>query len=391
MTAGGTSTTDEQSVRQRVFDILEHSRRRDVASRLIDSILILLIVANLAVTIGQFVPEIAAAYGDEIFAFDRLCVALFALEYAGRLWVAPEHLMLRDRSALGARLRFAATPMMVIDALAIVPWVLEVLLPHSELIPLTRLVRVLKLARYSPALATIGRVVAAERRALLACVIILGGVLLATAAIMFAIEGRQQPERLGDMSKAMWWAAAMLAKIGGGETEPVTALGRIVAAITVMLGIFCFALPVAIIGRGFYEEIRRRDFVVTFAMVAHVPLFSKLDAPAIAGLVGLLKARTVTPGTIIVRKGDPGDSMYFIASGTVQVAIEKGAVQLGEGDFFGEMALLYRGPRTATVTALSSTDLLVLDADDFLRLVDQIPSLKRHIEAVAEERKNTVS
>jgi len=75
----------------------------------------------------------------------------------------------------------------------------------------------------------------------------------------------------------------------------------------------------------------------------------------------------------------------------VQVAIEKGAVQLGEGDFFGEMALLYRGPRTATVTALSSTDLLVLDADDFLRLVDQIPSLKRHIEAVAEERKNTVS
>ena len=44
----------------------------------------------------------------------------------------------------------------------------------------------------------------------------------------------------------MWWSAAMLAKIGGGELTPVTALGRMIAAITVMLGIFCFALPVAI-------------------------------------------------------------------------------------------------------------------------------------------------
>ena len=110
----------------------------------------------------------------------------------------------------------------------------------SVLMPLTRLVRLLKLARYSPAIATIGRVIVSERRALMACVIILSGVLLAAAAVMLAIEGREQPERLGDMPKTMWWAAAMLAKIGGGETEPVTALGRIVAAITVMLGIFCF-------------------------------------------------------------------------------------------------------------------------------------------------------
>jgi voltage-gated potassium channel len=375
--------------RQRAFEILEHGRRRDLASRILDIILIVLIVANVAVTVAQSVPEVAIAYGARLLAFDRLCVAIFAIEYAVRIWVAPEHLMLRHHSALGARLRFAATPMMVIDALALLPWLLEVLFPHSALVPLTRLVRLLKLARYSPALTTIGRVIAAERRALLACVIILGGVLMATAAIMMAIEGREQPERLGDMTKAMWWAAAMLAKIGGGETEPVTALGRIVAAITVMLGIFCFALPVAIIGRGFYEEIRRRDFVVTFAMVAHVPLFAKLDAPTISSLVSILKARTVTTGTVIVRKGDRGDAMYFIASGEVQVSTDAGTTQLNEGDFFGEMALLLHEPRNATVTASSSTDLLVLDANDFLRLVDQLPSLKRYIEAVARERRET--
>ena len=111
----------------------------------------------------------------------------------------------------------------------------------------------------------------------------------------------------------------MLAKIGGGELAPMTTLGRIIAAITVMLGIGCFALPVAIIGRGFYEEIRRRDFVVTFAMVARVPLFARLDAAAIADLVGMLRARTVPAGATIIRKGERGDAMYLIASGRVEV------------------------------------------------------------------------
>ncbi|MCH9806290.1 MAG: cyclic nucleotide-binding domain-containing protein [Alphaproteobacteria bacterium] len=375
------------SLRQRAFEILEHSRRRDLASRIVDGVLVALIVANVAVVIAQSVPEVAAQYGGLLTAFDRLCVLIFAIEYAARIWVAPEHLMLRGRGDAMARLRFAGTPLMVIDALAIAPFFLELLFPASSVILLTRLVRILKLARYSPAIATIGRVLALEKRALLACVVILTGVLITAAAVMLAVEGHKQPERLGDMPKAMWWAAAMLAKIGGGETEPVTALGRIVAAITVMLGIFCFALPVAIIGRGFYEEIRRRDFVVTFAMVARVPLFSRFDAAAIADLVSLLRARTVTPGTQLMRKGDRGDAMYFIASGVVEVAGDNVDVRLTEGDFFGEMALLSREPRTATVTAVSSADLLVLDVDDFMRLVDRLPQFKSQIEEIARERK----
>ena len=151
--------------------------------------------------------------------------------------------------------------------------------------------------------------------------------LLAAAAAMHAVEGAVQPDKLGDMPKAIWWAASMLAKIGGGEITPVTTLGSIIAAITVMLGIGCFALPVAIIGRGFYEEIRRRDFVVTFAMVARVPLFARLDAAAIADLVAMLRARTVPAGATIIRKGERGNAMYLIASGSVDV--ESSAARCG--------------------------------------------------------------
>ncbi len=244
----------------------------------------------------------------------------------------------------------------------------------------------MKLARYSPALATLGRVIASERRSLLACIIIFTGVLLAAAAAMHAVEGKVQPERLGDMPKAMWWAASMLAKIGGGEVVPITALGSIISAVTVMLGIGCFALPVAIMGRGFYEEIRRRDFVLTFALVARVPLFSGLDAGSIAELLKILSARTVPAGTIIVRKGDRGDAMYLIASGAVEVETTGGKIRLEEGAFFGEMALLSRQPRSANVTAVRSTDLLVLEADDFLRLRDRFPGIGANVEAEAKRR-----
>ena len=135
------------------------------------------------------------------------------------------------------------------------------------------------------------------------------------------------------------------------------------------------ALPIAIIGRGFYEEIRCRDFVVTFALVAHVPLFARLDAPAISDLVGILMARAVPARTVIIRKGEPGDAMYFIASGMVEVEASGDKVRTQGGDFFGEMALLKRERRTVTVTAIRSTDLLVLDCDDFHRFIDRNPEM----------------
>ena len=373
--------------RQRTFEILEHGRRREPASRAVDWVLVGLILADVAVTIDQTVPHIAAQHGSALQAFDRFCVLVFAIEYLTRLWAAAEHPLLQGHAGLSARWRFALTPLMVIDALALVPFLLELLFPSSALIPLTRLVRFLKLTRYSPALATIGRVIGSERRALLACIVISGGVLLIAAAAMHAVEGAVQPDRLGDMPKAMWWAATMLAKIGGGEVIPVTTLGSLISALTVMLGIGCFALPVAIIGRGFYEEIRRHDFVVTFAMVARVPLFARLEAAAIADLVDMLSARTVPAGTTIVRKGDRADAMYLIASGAVDVDLAGGKVaRLEEGSFFGEMALLFQGPRSATVTAARSTDLLILDAEDFRRLLDRLPDVGAAVQSVARER-----
>ena len=120
-------------------------------------------------------------------------------------------------------------------------------------------------------------------------------------------------------------------------------------------------------------------------------MFAELDANSIAELLSILSARTVHSGTVIVRRGDRGDAMYLIAGGAVDVDAGRGKVRLEEGAFFGEMALLSREPRSATVTAVRSTDLLVLDAEDFRRLCDRLPNIGAKVQAVAHERMTTLS
>ncbi|MBP0573998.1 cyclic nucleotide-binding domain-containing protein, partial [Mycobacterium tuberculosis] len=100
---------------------------------------------------------------------------------------------------------------------------------------------------------------------------------------------------------------------------PVTLLGKILASITMLAGLCMFALPVGIIATAFAREIHNRDFVVTWSMVARVPIFQQLSAFEIAEVARLLRAQTIEPGALITRRGDRAFAMYFIASGTVEV------------------------------------------------------------------------
>jgi len=78
--------------------------------------------------------------------------------------------------------------------------------------------------------------------------------------------------------------------------------------------------------------------------------------------------------------------MYFILSGEVEVALEPTPVRLGKGQYFGEIALLRDTARTATVTAVEDTELLVLEVADFRKLIELHPDLKARIERIAAER-----
>jgi CPA1 family monovalent cation:H+ antiporter len=121
-------------------------------------------------------------------------------------------------------------------------------------------------------------------------------------------------------------------------------------------------------------------------LVERVPLFAKLDPDKRASIARLLKTRMTLPGDPIVRRGQRGDAMYFIASGAAVVLIPGKPVELGSGEFFGELALLTGQPRNADVVSLGYCRLLELNSRDFLQLLAGDADLKRAIEAVAAER-----
>ena len=92
-------------------------------------------------------------------------------------------------------------------------------------------------------------------------------------------------------------------------------------------------------------------------------------------------------GTIIVRVGEPGDAMYFIVSGEVTVQLTSEPLMLGPGSFFGEMALLFGMPRSATVTVNKPSVLLVLDIADFRELAGRRPEVVNLIEIEGKRRR----
>jgi CPA1 family monovalent cation:H+ antiporter len=121
-------------------------------------------------------------------------------------------------------------------------------------------------------------------------------------------------------------------------------------------------------------------------LIARVPLFGALDARRLRDIARLLRPRLALPGERVIARGARGDSMYFIASGAVEVQIGAAPVRLGSGDFFGEIALVMHQPRNADVVALGYCHLLVLRERDFERLLAGNPDLRARIDAVARER-----
>jgi voltage-gated potassium channel len=184
----------------------------------------------------------------------------------------------------------------------------------------------------------------------------------------------------------MWWAIVTLGTIGYGDVVPVTPLGRLIAAFAIFGGLIMVALPVGIIATAFADAIHRRDFVVTWGMVARVPLFSGLKADEIADIIRLLRAQTAEVGETIAHRGEPAHSMYFISAGGVEIELDEGPMRLGDGHFFGEVAVLRRAQRSATIRATQRTHLLVLDAHDFRALLRRQPQLAERLNAAVRDR-----
>ena len=119
------------------------------------------------------------------------------------------------------------------------------------------------------------------------------------------------------------------------------------------------------------------------AALMGVPFFTSLPGPALERLAAALIPVTARPGTQIINQGHLGDRFYIIASGTVRVSVDGAPVRtMGAGESFGEIALLRNIPRTASVAAVTSVELLALDRHHFVEAITGQPAAAEAAEAV---------
>jgi len=340
------------------------------------------LAVGLAAMTAMTVPDLHA--GSRIWLVVTLwcCLSFFA----GDLVVKS-----RPGAAVAGARNYLLTVPGAIDLLAVVPIPLALLFGvPADTAWLLASLWLLKLAPVVPGLSLLGRVVEQEARPLASVFVIFIIVLLLSAVALYVLERAGQPQRFGSLPRSLWWAVTTLTTTGYGDAVPETSLGRLIAAFVMVCGLGVFGLWAGILATGFAAEHRRRDFVQNWDLVTSVPFLRNLDAPSVIELTRMLRRLDLAGHTVVVRRGRPGDCMYFIVSGEVEVRLEPQPIRLGAGSFFGEFALLEGGPRTATVVTTMPSTLLILEVSDFRAFTAHHPELAMAVETEAARRRKMV-
>jgi CRP-like cAMP-binding protein len=117
----------------------------------------------------------------------------------------------------------------------------------------------------------------------------------------------------------------------------------------------------------------------TLAFLREVRLFKDIAPPELAALGESMRDRPLKRGQVLCREGDPGEEMFVVRRGSFVISkpvtgrVEQVLARIGPGDFFGEMSLFARAPRSATIQADTDAMLLVLDRAALTRMTEQSP------------------
>jgi len=246
--------------RNAVYQALEVAQEKNWVSRSVDVFLIALISASVIAVILESMSGIEAKYGGALRFFEVVTVSIFTVEYLLRLWCSVESESAAGKPALQARLRYLTSFHAVIDLLAILPFYLILFGVFGSLdmrfLRAVRLLRVLKLTRYSAAMNMVFITFRENARALAAAFLILVTVMLLAASGMYYFERQSQPEDFGSIPAAMWWAFATLTTVGYGDVTPITVGGKIFGALITVVGIGMVALPTSILATGYSQQLK---------------------------------------------------------------------------------------------------------------------------------------
>lgn len=246
------------SLRRMVYEHLETGEFRHGLS-LFNKIICVLILLSVLTAILETEQSLVGGHGRLFLAAEWLFTLIFGAEYMVRVWISVENP--KYGPGWAGRLRFIKSPAAVLDLLALLPVFLTFAGSEPFLLRAVRLFRILRvtrLGRFSQAMHFIIEAVASRRYELMLSVCAAMFVLVVSSTLLYFVEGEAQPDNFGSIPRAMWWSIVTLTTVGYGDVFPVTPLGRILAAITAVMGIGLIAMPAGILAAAFSDALQRR-------------------------------------------------------------------------------------------------------------------------------------
>lgn len=252
-------------LRSKLYSQLESGTRNNSGLSVLNSLIIALVLVSFLALALETEETIGPAWRQGIDYLNIFIVVVFAIEYTVRLWVAGEDPRYRG---LKGRLRYIMTPYAITDLIAFLPELLWIIFTPAGvgddvliILRVLRLARLVKLARFVPAFDVLGATVARAGTQLLTTLAMALALVYISAVALYFIEGvgGQQQDGFSSIPRALWWAIVTLTTVGYGDVYPVTALGRVFAAIISLAGIGVVALPAGVFASAFSDELRERE------------------------------------------------------------------------------------------------------------------------------------
>jgi voltage-gated potassium channel len=245
------------ALRTRLATIFEDEEPRGRSTRIFNTLLALLIIINVAAIVLETVEPIKRDFAGAFEALEHVATVIFAVEYVLRVWASVDARRAPYGHWLWGRLRYMRSFFALVDLISVLPAVIGMFgAADLRVLRLMRLLRMLKLVRHSTTFGLLWSVLREEVRSITALLFILVLTVTISGALMYHIEGQEQPAVFASIPAAMWWAIETLTTVGYGDMVPTTLAGRMLGGVVSIVGIGTLALFSGLITIGFLDQLK---------------------------------------------------------------------------------------------------------------------------------------
>lgn len=239
-------------IKRYIYNTLQFNNKSKITV-ILNSIIILLIVLSVPIDVIESVNDTSPMVRKIIIHADIYISIIFFIEYLLRIYSCTQDP--KYSHPVAGRIKYMFTPLMLIDLLAISPFFLL----GAGYLRMLRVFRILMLMRYTNAIQLINVVVEEKKSELFVSMSFILMLWIWSSFLIYRVEHVAQPLIFKNMLDAMWWSVVTFTTIGYGDIYPITYMGKLIAAVTVALGLIIFAVTTAILTAGIIEEIHKAE------------------------------------------------------------------------------------------------------------------------------------